>query len=328
MDSNSIADLSWYKTLCTGFNNIGLDGAALCIEAGIYSAVVDQLPAGGLSDAMSVAFEIAVARTGDPHIGLRMARHPLGALGVLSHMLFASNNPQESLQFLARYLPLFWPMATVDFQTSSDRSLLVLGIVPGRRCISSSIFDFFASMVIAGSRIVSGKRAKILKMYHPGDAPLNPLMWHQSFGDVVEFGAPRCAIELVTASMLLPIPTANPAILELSERIAEQMQRRTVGVTSDRIRRDLVKSLHKGEAHRKEIATHLGMSERSLCRRLSEEGTTYLNLLDSVRREMAESYIQQGGFNPTEITFALGFSDPSNFYRACKRWFGHTPTLR
>lgn len=76
MDSNSIADLSWYKTLCTGFNNIGLDGAALCIEAGIYSAVVDQLPAGGLSDAMSVAFEIAVARTGDPHIGLRMARHP------------------------------------------------------------------------------------------------------------------------------------------------------------------------------------------------------------------------------------------------------------
>lgn len=326
MDSNTIADFGWYKTLCEGFDHLGLDGAALCIEAGILAAVIGQLPMGTLTDALSIAFEMAARKTGDPRIGLRMARHPLSSLGVLSHMLLSSENAQGNMRYIARYLPLFWPMATVEMEILSDRSLITLGIKPGQRVVHAALFDFFASMMLAGFRVVTGKRAKVLKLHHPGAAPQDPRQWHEMFGEVVHFGAPRCVIEICASSMLEPIPTANPSILEISERIAEQMERRTVGVTSDRIRKELIKWLQKGEPRRKEIASQLGMSERSLCRRLAEEGTTFVNLLDALRREMAETYIQQGSFKPTEITFALGFSDPSNFYRACKRWFGQMPT--
>lgn len=326
MDSNSIADFGWYRTLCEGFDHLGLDGATLCVEAGILAAVIGQLPMGTLTDALSIAFEMAARKTGDPRIGLRMARHPLSSLGVLSHMLLSSENAQANMRYIARYLPLFWPMATVEMETLPDRSLITLGIKPGHRVIHSALYDFFASMMLAGFRVVTGKRAKVLKMHRPGEAPQDPQHWHEMFGDVVQFGASRCVIEICTSSMLEHIPTANPSILEISERIAEQMERRTVGVTSDRIRKELIKWLQKGEPRRKEIASQLGMSERSLCRRLAEEGTTFVNLLDALRREMAETYIQQGSFKPTEITFALGFSDPSNFYRACKRWFGQMPT--
>lgn len=324
--SLSIADLDWYKTLSEGFNHLGLDGPAVCAQAGIQTAVAEKMSAGALTDALSAAFERALLETGDPRVGLRMARHPLSSLGVLSHLLLASENAQENLHFVERYLPLFWPMATLEIQNLPDRSLISLGIQSGQRPIHSSLFDFFVSMVLAGFRVVTGKRAKVLKLHHPGDVPQDPQHWYEVFGDVVHFGAPRCVIEVCVSSMLEPIPTANPAILEISERIAEQMARRTVGVTSDRIRKELIKWLQKGEPRRKEIATQLGMSERSLCRRLAEEGTTFVNLLDTLRREMAETYIQQGSFKPTEITFALGFSDPSNFYRACKRWFGQMPT--
>jgi len=51
--------------------------------------------------------------------------------------------------------------------------------------------------------------------------------------------------------------------------------------------------------------------------------------VDDTRRELAQRYFVNGAYSPTEMSFALGFSDPSNFYRACKRWFGRTPnTLR
>ena len=96
-------------------------------------------------------------------------------------------------------------------------------------------------------------------------------------------------------------------------------------MTSSRVRTEIVKCLGKGEPRREAIAAQLGMSERTLCRRLSDENTNFVAVLDALRREMAETYMQQGDFNPTEITYALGFSDPSNFYRACKRWFGSTP---
>lgn len=327
IQTNPCADLGWYQTLCKGFEHLGLDGKALCEEAGIHAAVEKKLPVSSLSDAMSRAFEIAQEKTGDPRMGLRMASHPLGSLGPLSHMLLAANNTHEVLEFVSRYLPLFWPMATMDIQSLPDRSLIVMNVVQGRRTIPSALYDFFVCMVLAGYRIITGRRSKVLRLHHPGTMPEDPRRWLETFG-VVEFCAPRCAMELASESMHVRVPTANPAILELSERIVVQMQRRTVGVISDRIRKELVKSLQKGEVHRKDIAAQLGMSERSLCRRLAEEGTTFLNLLDSVRREMAETYIQQGSFNPTEITFALGFSDPSNFYRACKRWFGRMPAMR
>jgi AraC-like DNA-binding protein len=325
--SNPCADLGWYQTLCKGFDHLGLDGVAICEEAGIHAAVAKKLSVPALSDALSHAFEIAQKKTDDPRMGLRMARHPLGSLGPLSHMLLAANNTHDVLEFVSRYLPLFWPMATMDIQSLPDRSLIVMNVVQGRRSIPTALYDFFVCMVLSGYRIITGKRSKVLRLHHPGPMPEDPRGWLETFG-VVEFGASRCAMELATESMHVRVPTANPAILELSERIVVQMQRRTVGVISDRIRKELVKSLQKGEVHRKDMAAQLGMSERSLCRRLAEEGTTFLHLLDSVRREMAETYIQQGSFNPTEITFALGFSDPSNFYRACKRWFGQMPVVR
>jgi len=92
------------------------------------------------------------------------------------------------------------------------------------------------------------------------------------------------------------------------------------------VRQVLMKHLSKGDPRRETMASILCMSERTLQRRLTEEGTSFAELVDEVRREMAQRYFRHSQFSPTEITFALGFSDPSNFYRACKRWFGRSPS--
>jgi AraC-like DNA-binding protein len=176
---------------------------------------------------------------------------------------------------------------------------------------------------------VTGREIKPVVLHHPGPVPADPTRWQRAFGCPVHFGAPSCRIELALRDLALPIPTADPAVADLCERIATQLAEQQGGSVSLRVRQVLMKHLAKGDPRRESMASMLCMSERTLQRRLTEEGTSFAGLVDNVRRELAQRYFAQGAFTPTEMTFALGFSDPSNFYRACKRWFGRSPaTMR
>jgi AraC-like DNA-binding protein len=81
----------------------------------------------------------------------------------------------------------------------------------------------------------------------------------------------------------------------------------------------------QGEPRREVVAQTLHLSQRTLQRRLQEEGTSYQQLLDDTRRELAEQYLGQVDLTLLEVAYLLGFADPSNFFRAFRRWFGETP---
>ncbi|MEO1273598.1 MAG: helix-turn-helix transcriptional regulator, partial [Myxococcota bacterium] len=73
------------------------------------------------------------------------------------------------------------------------------------------------------------------------------------------------------------------------------------------------------------VAQRLGMSRRTLYRRLRDEGTTFQHLLDDLRAGMAQSLLKNRHTDLTEVAFILGFSEPRAFSRAFKRWTGTTP---
>ena len=67
------------------------------------------------------------------------------------------------------------------------------------------------------------------------------------------------------------------------------------------------------------------MTERTLQRRLKEEGSSFQELLDHTRRELARSYLADSRRALGQVADSLGFADQSNFFRACRRWFGVSP---
>ena len=73
------------------------------------------------------------------------------------------------------------------------------------------------------------------------------------------------------------------------------------------------------------VARRLGTSSRSLGRRLAEEGTSFKELLDELRRELARRYLEQGVHRPKSIAALLGYKDLSAFHHAFRRWTGTTP---
>ena len=83
----------------------------------------------------------------------------------------------------------------------------------------------------------------------------------------------------------------------------------------------LLKSAPTGRLSADEAARLTGVSRRTLVRRLSEAGTGYRELVDAERRVRAERFLRDGDLSHAQIAEALGYTDPSSFSRACRRWF-------
>ena len=142
----------------------------------------------------------------------------------------------------------------------------------------------------------------------------------------MRFNAPVNALLFARTDATLPLPTAHPELAEVHERIAsEHLQRLDPAQTCHRVRAVIIRHLPDGEPRRPKIATILGMSERTLQRRLTAEGTSFQRLLEDARRELARHYLGQREVSLADTAYLLGFSDQSSFFRAARRWFGSSP---
>ncbi|MEO1056502.1 MAG: helix-turn-helix transcriptional regulator, partial [Actinomycetota bacterium] len=95
--------------------------------------------------------------------------------------------------------------------------------------------------------------------------------------------------------------------------------------TTERVRAALVELLPAGSTAMRDVGRSLAMSTRTLQRRLAEEGTSFQAVLASTREALARHYLSNEAISTTEISFLLGYADPSSFYRAFHEWTGLTP---
>jgi AraC-like DNA-binding protein len=91
------------------------------------------------------------------------------------------------------------------------------------------------------------------------------------------------------------------------------------------VRRALASRIAAGTTRMSSIARQLGMSERTLHRRLAEDGVSYQDLLEEVRKAAAGRYLDESTLAIGEIAYLLGYSEPAAFHRAFKRWYATTP---
>jgi AraC-like DNA-binding protein len=115
-------------------------------------------------------------------------------------------------------------------------------------------------------------------------------------------------------------------MLALHERVMDE-QLSSLGAASlgQRVREYVLQRLDQGEPRREDVAAHLALTDRTFQRRLRAENTSFQQVLDDARCELARKYLAQDGLPLVAIADLLGFVDRSNLFRACKRWFGVPP---
>jgi AraC-like DNA-binding protein len=142
----------------------------------------------------------------------------------------------------------------------------------------------------------------------------------------LRFGQPATRLLLTSADLAAGIPSRNPSMFALHEKVLQgKLAELGHARISHRVTEAIIRCLHQGEPRREDIASSLALADRTLQRRLHAERTSFQEQLDGARRELAGKYLADGQYSFGQVADRLGFVDQSNFFRACKRWFGLTP---
>ncbi len=171
------------------------------------------------------------------------------------------------------------------------------------------------------------KPFKPLHLYFKHDGPGRPDVYEDFFGCPVTFGSDMDAFLLTKEQVLAPNKVGDAGLsrffdAHMDGEVAEFKDEASLDL---RVRNEVSRALSQGVPKISDIAAQLGMSGRTLQRRLSDNGASFQSLVDAARRELAERLLSDTGYPLAEVAFLTGFSEQSAFNRAFKRWAGQTP---
>ncbi|MET0284988.1 MAG: AraC family transcriptional regulator [Polyangiales bacterium] len=272
----------------------------------------------------------AARLTGDGAFGLHTAESlPLGAYGVLEYAVRSAPTFRDAVLRLARYNRIVHDAAVFQLDESPARARVehdfrVAGLVQSRHGAEFTL----ATHILIGSQITATQlRPLAVEFRHARPASIDEHV--RVFGVEPRFLERVNALEWPPNAMELAIPQADSALSSVLERHAEDRLAALPELTmsyADRVRQQLASQLGAGLSSLAEVAAKLKMSERSLQRRLASEGVSFDGLLDGLRHQLALRYLADPRLAVSDVAYLLGYSEPSPFHRAFRRWTGATPS--
>jgi AraC-like DNA-binding protein len=279
--------------------------------------------------ALTALLERAADRVGDPHFGLRVGGSiALGALGVVDHATRFSRTVGEGLERLSRYFSLLSDDGEVVIEVAGTLARVIRRATPGDRSTHHMAEMVFA-LIVARGRMEVGRDWPLrrVRFVHPPVGDSREI--EQFFRAPVEFSRPFDELVFDRGFLEEPLMAADQGLADVLDRYAQLLvaKRSSADVLLLRqLRETIAEALPTGAFDLGTVARPLKTSRRSLQRRLSEAGTSYADVVDDVRRELALGYLAQPSIGLTEAALLLGFSEGSAFHRAFRRWTGTTPS--
>ncbi|MFJ9179307.1 AraC family transcriptional regulator [Streptomyces sp. NPDC102360] len=313
-----------YRELVT---TLGADPDPLLRHAGLRPEDVGNpeafLPYLGHISAVETA--AAVTATGDfgRQLALRQSIDILGPLGVAVR---TAATVGEAFQIAETYLAAYAPALGVGVEPThdADRTFFEFDILIDRLPPHQQSMELALGVVLRVFRRLWGAAYQPVTVHLP-HAPLgHKHEYRDYFGCPARFGEPRAGFTLRTADLARPVSQdqiAHHALVDYLETVVAGRDRSLAA----RVRRLVRPLLATGVASLDLVADRFAMHPRTVQRRLAAEGTSFNDLVDEVRRELAERYIRDTDLTMTHLARLLGYSDQSVLTRACKRWYGRGP---
>jgi AraC-like DNA-binding protein len=234
----------------------------------------------------------------------------------------------EALECASKYIYVY--NAAIGFSVRADdddRALLDFEVLSehGPRCAQTIEHGVGVTCRIVG--MLSAGRSHLTRVWLP-HPPLAPrATYRRHLGAAVEFNAPHAAVAIARADLDLPLGEHNEelqmlAVSYMSVRFPER--RTTLAV---QVRTVIDRSLGTGACGYVEVADALSLHPRTLQRRLRDEGTTFEDIKDASRRDLARRYLAHPDVPLTQIAALLDYREQSALTRSCQRWFHATPRM-
>ena len=211
---------------------------------------------------------------------------------------------------------------TMSWENSADQSHLLL--MRPTECSGVRV----AAIAVA-LRTMSGRNVAPTKVAFAHNRNSDVREFERFFGCPVEFGAQNTVFQISADALHLPLITADPKLLRVLRPYCDAAAKeRNVkpGTLRSAVEAEVEKLLPDGKAKAENVAAALALSVRTLARRLADEGTTYGDVVDELRKSLATQYLKDPGMSLGQIAWLLGYEGSTSFNHAFKRWTGRSPS--
>jgi AraC-like DNA-binding protein len=273
-------------------------------------------------------FEVAARQTGNDNFGLRFGQQfKPDSLGLLGYVGLCSANLGQALRNVVRMFPYHQQGSILQLIERDDYCRLDYQVQHGAIAHKRQDAELSLGMFNNLMRQALGPSwapEQVLFEHAP------PQAWHEhckSFDAPVLFNQSRNALVFPRRLLDTPMPGRDPKLLALMLEAMPQLShphdaRRNL---TDEVQHLLREHLGDGLVSLEGIAEHLRLPAWTLQRRLADQGTSFSELLDQVRQQLATYYLQQSDLAISELALQLGYSEISAFSRAFRRWFSISP---
>jgi len=263
----------------------------------------------------------------DPAFGLKLGTelrfersHPVSIAGVCSRSF------GDALQRLARYKQLTCP-EEIRVHRKAQETSVEFFFVEAREAQPDIMVDLGLSWILCVGRRGSDGEISPLRLELTRPVKHRALL-ERHFGCRVRFNADRDALVFRSSDLDRPFVTHNEELLTMiGTHVEAELKARNSSVhIGEQVKDAFRLSLAGKRPTLRDVAQEVGMSARTLQRRLTDAGITFQQLVEETRRELARHYLKQRSVELNEAAFLLGFEDANSFFRAFQGWEGTSPT--
>ena len=268
----------------------------------------------------------ALKRSRLPGLGLRLGlRQRITDHGIFGYAIQSSADLAQAIRIVSRYQATQGPLLELALETDREVATIVLRErVPLGPIALMAREEWLASLV-----------RQLLPLTDPPTEPLEILLdvpsectdlYRRELGCPVRLGADRAELRLRRVALAAPLAFSDEETAAVCERRCEELLERlgAEGGVVENVRRALIGSPGRFPSL-PEVAKSLGMSDRTLRRRLTETQTSFQAQVEGVRKGLALDYLQRSNLTIDEIASLLGYNETPSFYRAFRRWTGQAP---
>jgi AraC-like DNA-binding protein len=317
--------LRGYRELVT---DLGGNPTRLLRQAGVEPAALNQLAAFISFESQIELLERSAADLGCPDFGLRLAeRQDIGILGTLAVAMRYSTTVGEAMRCASKYLHVYNAAIAFTMSTGERRgqALLVFRVLVQHAPRWAQTAEHGIGLAWRIMTLLSEGQCHLQQVWFPHPAVAPEATYRSRLDAPLTFRADRLALAYAAKDLDRPISEQNQQLHDLAtSHLDSQLPRGRTPFTTQ-VRQATEALLGTGTCGHRQVANTLYMHPRTMQRRLNAEGTTFEEIKDEVRRDLAERYLSHPDLPLTQVTALLDYSEQSALGRSCRRWFGTTP---
>ena len=272
--------------------------------------------------------EVAIALK-DDLLGFTLARDfDPRELGLLYYVMASSQTLGDALKRVARYSQITNEALVIGYR-EGNRLIINLSYSGVPRHSERHQIEFCMFAVLRLCRVLTGQNLvpQYFSIAHHRSGGISEMT--RFVGTKVEFGADKDEFALNVGARELPLVHSDTHLNDLLLKYCEAAladRRGDMSQLRTRVENAISSLLPHGRVRVEDVARSLGTSERTLARKLSDEGLNFTEVLQQLRRDLAARYLDDRKLHVSKIAWLLGFHEVSAFTHAFKRWTGKTPS--